>query len=186
MAGDLAVFIGQVLRRPHQVVALAPSSQSLAAAMAAVVTPATGRVAELGPGTGRITRALLARGVRPDDLTLFERNPIFCTRLRARFPGVTVLNRSAELVGEQCLPGLGAVISGLPLLSMSEPVQRAIVAGAFAALRPDGVFVQFTYGPRPPIASAVRRALCLGWSRSAWIFDNLPPACVYTFRRQPD
>ena len=185
MAGDLAVFIGQVLRRPHQVVALAPSSQSLAAAMAAVVTPATGRVAELGPGTGRITRALLPAASGPTTSPVRAQPDLLHPAARAlsRRDGPQPLCRA----GRRAVPaGLGAVISGLPLLSMSEPVQRAIVAGAFAALRPDGVFVQFTYGPRPPIASAVRRALGLGWSRSAWIFDNLPPACVYTFRRQPD
>lgn len=39
MPSDLALFLGQLIRRPHQVVALAPSSADLARAMAAGLGP---------------------------------------------------------------------------------------------------------------------------------------------------
>ena len=48
------------LRRPGKVGAVVPSGPALAAALAAEVdTAAPGAVVELGPGTGRVTRALL-------------------------------------------------------------------------------------------------------------------------------
>ena len=179
--GDLRLFLGQMLRRPRHVVALAPSSRGLARSMASMLSPETGRVAELGPGTGSLTRAILARGVARENLTLFELNPAFCTRLAALFPGVRIENRPAQEMGAAGLSGLGAVISGLPLLSMPDPIQRAILAASFTALRPGGVFVQFTYGPVPPVAQAIREELGLTWRKLPRVWANLPPATVYIF-----
>jgi len=183
MPSDLALFLRQMMRRPQQVVALSPSSAELARAMTAGLSPATGRVAELGAGTGKLTRAILDRGVAPADLTLFELNPDFCDHLRATFPGVTVLNQGAETLGDTCRPGLGAVISGLPLLSMPNRVQSAILQGAFDLLRPRAGFTQFTYGPRPPIADEVLKALGLTARRGEKVWGNLPPARVYHITR---
>lgn len=183
MPSDLALFLRQLIRRPQEVVALSPSSAELARAMTDGLGPETGPVAELGAGTGKLTRAILDRGVRPADLTLFELNPDFCDHLRLMFPGVTALNAGAETLGTACAPGLGAVISGLPLLSMPNDVQTAIVGGAFTMLRPGAPFVQFTYGPRAPIAEQVRLDLGLTANRGEKVWGNLPPARVYRFVR---
>ena len=183
MSSDLALFLRQLIRKPQQVVALSPSSAELARAMTLGLSPATGRVAELGAGTGKLTRAILNRGVAPADLTVFEMNPDFCSHLRRTFPGVTVWSRGAETLGGTCAPGLGAVISGLPLLSMPNEVQMAILQGAFDLLRPKGTFVQFTYGPRPPVAEQVRLALGLTVRRGEKVWGNLPPARVYHLTR---
>jgi phosphatidylethanolamine/phosphatidyl-N-methylethanolamine N-methyltransferase len=183
MSSDLRLFLAQMLRRPHEVVALAPSSEDLARAMAAAIPMPAGRVAELGPGTGKLTRAILARGVAAADLTLFELNPEFCARLRDRFPGVAVLNAPAQALPDHCAPGLSAVVSGLPLLSMSDAVQQAIVGAAFDRLAPGGLFIQFTYGRNASVAPAVQRALGLVARRGARVWNNLPPARVWTYRR---
>lgn len=183
MASDLALFLKQLIRKPGQVVALSPSSAELARAMAAELGPQTGRVAELGAGTGKLTRAILERGVAPADLTLFEMNPDFCTHLHTAFPGVTVLHQGAETIGAALQPGLGAVVSGLPLLSMPVTVQMAILEGAFSLLRPGGAFVQFTYGPKPPLSEAIRQQLGLTARRGEKVWGNLPPARVYRYSR---
>lgn len=183
MSSDLALFLRQLVRRPQQVVALSPSSAELARVMTGHLSAATGRVAELGAGTGTLTRAILARGVAAESLTLFELNPDFCQHLRTKFPGVTVLNHGAETLGNACEPGLGAVISGLPLLSMPNNVQLAILRPAFDRLRPGGRFVQFTYGPGPPVAQEVQHALSLGIDRGDKVWGNLPPARVFHFYR---
>jgi phosphatidylethanolamine/phosphatidyl-N-methylethanolamine N-methyltransferase len=183
MSSDLGLFLSQLLRRPHEVVALAPSSDDLAQAMADRIPLPAGRVAEFGPGTGKLTRAILARGVAPQDLTLFELNPDFCTRLRSRFPGVTVVNGPAQSLSDHCAPGLSAVVSGLPLLAMTEAVQQSIVGAAFDRLAPDGVYIQFTYGRTASIAASVQRALGLQAERGPKVWNNLPPARVWTYRR---
>ena len=185
MRNDLKLFLRELLRKPGEVVALAPSSTELARAMTRDIGPQTGRVAELGGGTGAFTRALLARGVAPANLTVFELNPEFVGHLRRAHPGVTVLAAGAETIGAHCAPGLGATVSGLPLLSMPRELQRAIVGGAFDVMRPGGIFVQFTYGPRPPLAETLRVELGLSVTKGSKIWGNLPPARVYTYTRRP-
>jgi phosphatidylethanolamine/phosphatidyl-N-methylethanolamine N-methyltransferase len=77
------------------------------------------------------------------------------------------------------------VVSGLPLLSMPLALQRDILTGTFARVRPGAPYVQFTYGPAPPVARAVRDELGLDWRVSPRIWQNLPPARVYRFTRTP-
>jgi phosphatidylethanolamine/phosphatidyl-N-methylethanolamine N-methyltransferase len=152
--------------------------------MTAGLTQQTGAVVELGSGTGTITEAILARGVPPERLALFETNRVFAELLQRRFAGVQVLRLDAREIEKAPLEGVGAVISGLPLLSIPTPVQREIVEGAFRLMRPGGVFVQFTYGWRPPVDRPVREALGLEWEVSPWVWANIPPARVYAFRRR--
>lgn len=178
---DLALFIRQLLRRPLQVVALAPSSRGLCAEMVAGIDPGTGPVIELGAGTGNITQAILARGLPARDLHAIEMNPEFCAHLRARFPGITVHQMSAGDVGTLALDGVQAVVSGLPLLSMPLALQRDILTGSMDRLRAGAPYIQFTYGPKPPVAQPVRDALGLQWDVSGKIWWNMPPARVYRF-----
>jgi len=79
--------------------------------------------------------------------------------------------------------GAAAVISGLPLLSMPNGVRRDIVTSAFALLAPDAPFVQFTYGPRPPLPDDLIAAMGLSVEKGARILRNLPPARIYRFRQ---
>ncbi len=186
MPSDLALFVGQILRSPKTISAMAPSSQGLARAITAAIGPDTGPVAEFGPGTGVFTRMLLARGVAPRDLTLFEVNPTFAATLRVRFPGVRVINGGAQDIALHC-DAVGAVVSGLPLLSFPEGLIRAILAGAFSVLRPGAAMYQFTYGPRSPVPVAVAADLgvtAVPASRRVWL--NWPPARVYRLTRHTD
>ena len=181
-SSDFALFMGQLLKKPHQVVALAPSSRVLCAEMVAEIDPGAGPVIELGAGTGNITAAILARGVAPEDLHSIEMNPDFCARLRARFPGLNVHQMSAGDVGRLPVAGAQAVVSGLPLLSMPTGLQRDILTGTFQRVKPGGSYVQFTYGPKPPVTRAVREELGLTWRVSRKIWWNMPPARVYRFQ----
>ncbi len=73
------------LRRPGRIGAVVPSGPALAAALAAEIdTEVPGAVVELGPGTGRVTRALLEAGVEPSQLVAIERDASFCKLLRGR------------------------------------------------------------------------------------------------------
>ncbi len=93
---DLALFRRRLLKNPRQVSAIAPSSRTLARAMTLGLGPKSGRVVEFGPGTGRFTEAILARGVPPENLTLFELDEEFVAWLRQKFPGVTVHQLPAQ------------------------------------------------------------------------------------------
>ena len=180
---DIALFLGQAIRRPSQISAVVPSSRRLARAMAASLDPETGPVAELGAGTGNITREILARGVSPADLSLFELNPVFCHRLAAQFPGVRIENKPAQDMASLGVQNLGAVVSSLPLLSMPAPLQHEILRACLAALAPQGRIIQFTYGPRPPLDPQVQHDLGLAVHRGPQVLLNMPPARVYSYTR---
>jgi phosphatidylethanolamine/phosphatidyl-N-methylethanolamine N-methyltransferase len=180
---ETLLFLRQLISRPMQVSAIAPSSRFLGKAMAKDLGPQTGRVVEFGPGTGRLTRGILNAGVRPQDLTLFEMNPDFVSHLRTEFPGVTVHLAGAQTAPSLVPKGVGAVISGVPLLSMPMGLRKSVMASAFEILGPDGFYVQFTYGPRPALEQAELVDLGLVWKETAYVALNLPPARVHTFRR---
>ncbi len=180
-SSDFALFMGQLLRKPHQVVALAPSSKGLCAEMAAGLDPNGGPVVELGAGTGNITQAIIDAGIAPEQCHSIEMNPEFCERLRTRFPGLNVYQMSAGDCGDLPVEGAQAVVSGLPLLSMPTQLQRDILAGFTKLVRPGAAFVQFTYGPKPPVTAIVREELGLQWRKSGKIWWNMPPARVYRF-----
>lgn len=180
---EVKLFLRQAIAEPRQVGGVFPSSQALANAMASVTLSQPGPYAEFGPGTGRVTDALIARGVAPGDLTSFELSADFARALRERHPALRLFNAPAQSVTEHFQGELGAIVSGLPLLSMPEALQFDIVSAAFQALRPDGVFIQYTYGPRPSIARPVQRALGLQAERGPLVLGNLPPARVYVFRK---
>lgn len=181
---DTLLFLRQMISRPLQVSAIAPSSRFLAKAMARDLGPQTGRVVEFGPGTGRLTRGILNAGVKPQDLTLFEMNPTFVSHLKGSFPGVTVHLAGAETCPQLVEQGVGAVVSGLPLLTMPAELRQTIVGAAFQILAPGGIYVQFTYGPRPAMSDAELEALGLTWEQTAFVGLNFPPARVHTFRRK--
>ena len=183
MSGDLALFRRRLLQNPRQVSAIAPSSRHLARAMAEGLGPHTGRVVEFGPGTGRLTQAILDAGLPPSHLSLFELDPDFVRHLQQRFPGVAVHQLAADRADEVTAPGVGAVVSGLPLLSMPAPVRDAILAAAFRLLAPGAPFIQFTYGPMPPVPPETLVSLGLRAEAGRKVWLNAPPARVYRFYR---
>ena len=148
------------------------------------------RVIELGPGTGVMTRAILARGVKPDDLLLVELNPEMCHYMHNAFPTLRVCCADARELVSKCLDSgfsdggaADVVLSSLGLLSMPRDLQTGILKAAFDSLGPDGCFIQFTYGPACPVPREVLDELGLHATRGATVLRNVPPATVFVFRR---
>jgi phospholipid N-methyltransferase len=186
---DFVHFFRSWMSNPLRVASVAPSGESLARLITKEIAPMDGPVIELGPGTGVFTRALLARGVAQSDLTLIEYGPEFVPGLQRRFPEARVLQMdAAKLAQSHIFDGdeVGAVISGLPLLSMSPRKVTAILGGAFTYIRPGGAFYQFTYGPRCPVPRPILDRLGLKAVHIGHTVRNLPPAAVYRIsRRKP-
>lgn len=181
MIKNIPLFLHQAMSNPTGIGAVIPSSRALGRLMARQIDPLNGPVVEIGPGTGAITRQILAAGISPQNLTLFDMNKSFCERLKQQHPNVCVHNRMAQDIASLGMVGLGAVVSGLPLLNMPINVQMDIAKCVFSALKPGAPMIQFTYGTKPPLAPEVLSKLGLEWSNSRRIRFNLPPATVYVF-----
>lgn len=194
MTADIALsdflhFFRSWISHPLRVAAVTPSGNPLARLMTQEIAPIDGPIIELGPGTGVFTRALLSRGVAESDLTLVEFGPEFIDSLCSRFPQAHVLQMDAARLGRAGIfegQPVGAVVSGLPLLSMSPRKVTAILASSFAYMRPGGSFYQFTYGPRCPVPRPILDRLGLKATHIGGTMRNLPPAAVYRIsRRKP-
>lgn len=184
---DEARFIRSWFDNPLRAGAVSPSGRSLARMMARYVDQhATGPIIELGPGTGAITEALLARGVAPARLFLIEFDPNFCKHLQSRFPGVNVIEGDAyafrELLSGRLSAPVASIVSSLPLLVKSEKQRLDLLADAFDCLAPGGAFIQFTYGPVSPIPRYRQFGPTFRAERSPQVWLNLPPASVWTYR----
>jgi phosphatidylethanolamine/phosphatidyl-N-methylethanolamine N-methyltransferase len=185
---DDAKFLKNWLDNPLKLGAVTPSSPFLARRMAEAVDPSIpGPVIELGPGTGPVTEALLARGVSPERLVLIEFNPEFCELLRGRFPGVTVVQGDAyamdatlagRLSGDLAQPA-AAVVSSLPLTTRPVKARLDMFARARVMMRPDAPFIQFTYGVASPLPVKLAGVTA---RKSDWVLRNIPPAQVWTYR----
>ncbi|MEM7779078.1 MAG: methyltransferase domain-containing protein [Pseudomonadota bacterium] len=180
------VFGREWLRSPKQVGAITPSSRRLARAITDGISGRTGPVIELGPGTGVITRALLANGVRPDDLAAIELAAAFALALRKKHPDIRVIEGDAGRLDSLSpfAPGtVGHVVCGLPLVTLPKDLAERILEGSFAVLKPQGAFRLFTYSPRCPVPQAMLERLGLKATRISRTLRNLPPASVYELRR---
>ena len=181
---DQLRFLGRLAANPHQVGAIAPSSERLARAMAVEADPVRdGRVLELGPGTGVVTKALIVRGFAPERIVAIEYDQPFALALPERCPGVSVIHGDAfclvKTVGGD--ERFAAIISSLPLLNFPPASRQGLIADALARLAPGAPFIQFSYGLSPPVAAS--DGACVRLAARVWL--NLPPARVWVYRREP-
>jgi phosphatidylethanolamine/phosphatidyl-N-methylethanolamine N-methyltransferase len=179
--GDMSIT-REFLHHPMLTGAIAASSPRLAATMTAGLglEHAT-RVAELGPGTGVFTEAIVSL-LRPEArLTAVEINPRFATALRTRFPQADVVTGSAENLA---LEQLDVVVSGLPWTAMTADRQQRTLDAVTASLTPHGRFTTFAYAhtawtpPARRFAASLRSRFAVV-ERTSVVWANLPPAFVY-------
>ena len=184
------LFFRQWVRAPLSTASVVPSSRFLAKKMISEVPKEAQQVIELGAGTGVFTQLLVARGAPLNHIMVVELNPAMAQALTSEFPAVQVINGDAvylRAIVEQTpnftLGQVDAVVSGLGFLNMPNNVVQSIVAAAFEVLAPGAPFVQFTYGPKSPIAVSIVRALHLKVRRASFTLRNFPPASVYVYTR---
>lgn len=180
------MFLTKWLKSPLTVASVTPSSPQLAKAMADCLPGGDGLVIELGGGTGPITKALSHHVAQPEHLVVVERDQHFYEFLRGRFPSHTVIKGDALHLSELILAAMPnvpvrAVVSGLPLLSMSGAVQRGIVEQALNVAGEGGRFIQFSYGLSSPLKKSIAKDLNLSVRCAAQVWRNVPPAKVWIY-----
>jgi phosphatidylethanolamine/phosphatidyl-N-methylethanolamine N-methyltransferase len=186
--GDQARFLKSWIESPLTAGAVAPSGPHLARQMASYLDPqSTGIVVELGPGTGPVTEAILARGIAPQRLILIEYDGDFCALLRHRFPGVSVVQGDAYGLAKTLAGRIGgqrvaAFVSSLPLLTRPIETRAQLLAQALAMSEANAPFIQFTYGLTSPVPLDIG-GFTAKVSKRIW--RNVPPARVWVYRGQP-
>ena len=178
-------FFKTWIDKPKALGAVLPTSSITARRMAGVIDPdSPDPVLELGPGTGVITKAILDRGVAPENLYSVEHTEAFLPELKRDFPGVNIIHGDAFNLDE-ALPDLkGAkfdtVISAVPLLNFSAEHRVAFLNDLFSRLNPGRPVVQISYGPMSPIPPG-KGAYTV--EPLDWMFRNFPPARLWVYRK---
>ncbi len=142
-------------------------------------------IVELGPGTGVFTREIRKRYPN-HQLIAIEFNESFAARLQERMADVTVVTGCASQIRSHLenleipVESVGAVISGLPLLSLPHQLSTSIFNSIADVLEPGQRYIQFTYSKR-----MWRRFQPPGFrfDRSHFVLFNFPPAVVMPFTR---
>lgn len=184
---EAELFFRQWLRSPKSMGSVIPSSKALARAVTDQIVWEPGQtIVELGAGTGAISQGLLDSGLPPEAMMMVELDRPLFEYLRDRFPAVRVINgdatRLVDILRQQGVEQVSTVISGLPMVNMPIEFQRSIVEQSFAALRPEGCLLQYSYSPVTPIRA---KQLEVEAKLVRFVIRNLPPATVWRFRRLP-
>jgi phospholipid N-methyltransferase len=185
--------MSQFLKSPRSIGTILPSSRELAELMIEPIDFETAStIVEFGPGTGTIT-ALVAKKLKPQTRYIgIERNEKFCDDLKAKFPQLTFVNRSAgdveEILKSFNIDSVDAILCGIPWASLPAGVQPEILNGVQKSLKPGGVFVTFAYvsGLMLPAAWELRQELKTRFSSvttTRVIWNNFPPAFTYVCHR---
>lgn len=177
----LLLFFREIFSNPLAIGAVCPSSKRLATAIATQIPiELSGKIIELGPGTGVVTQALLEHGINPEKLVAIERSNMFVKHLIKKFPQLTVIEGDAKdlahLLTEDAT--VSVIVSGLPLRSLPEGTVKSILGTIDKVLADGGLFIQFTY-----FYGSKGLSLPQSFHRiySKRIFLNFPPARIDVF-----
>jgi phospholipid N-methyltransferase len=177
------------------------SSRWLVEAMLAAIPSDAKLVVEFGPGTGTLTRAILAKLGPHAKLYAIELDAALlegCTKAIGdpRLIGVHGSAADAvQLLGPSVVHSADAVISSLGLSLMDEETRRAIMLAAQALCAPQAAFTQYAYVHARFVAYSQQRKKFFTWDarpfvRGLWprveetmVWLNVPPALVFTCRK---
>ncbi|MCX7338054.1 MAG: hypothetical protein NTX76_02065 [Alphaproteobacteria bacterium] len=193
------LFFKTWLSKPMQLGTFAPITSKFAHFAANKVMQSDGVkdgiVIEIGAGTGRLTRSLLAAGIKPENLIVVELDPDLCGFLRKSLPTVVPENAPSPLVIEgdaanlvslipaQYVGKVAAVVSVVPLMYLPLTVRERIVKAAFDVMHPAGPLFQVTYSPKSPMTFVDT----INQKRTGSLWLNFPPGFVwhYTVKDAP-
>ncbi len=204
---EYQLFFREYVRNFRTTGAILPSSRSLAKALSRYVGGDRPKhILEVGPGTGAVTVAIIARMGPDDRLDLVELNGCFVQRLRQRFetepafrqvaPRCRILHQPVEELPAE--PTYDVIISGLPLNNFTPDEVARISHAMRALLCPGGTLSFFEYiGIRwarswlsrrqqrrrlRAISQVLGEMLREHEVRRDWIWANVPPAWVHHVR----
>jgi len=170
---------------PKSVGAILPTSAVTARRMASVISPASGLpVLELGPGTGIITKAILGRGVAPENIVSIEYSRDFYRHLKKTIPGVNFINGDAfdleTTLADWRDRKFDAVVSAIPMLSFPMEKRIALLEDLLDRMPPGRPVVQITYSPVSPIDARPDR---FHIRHLDFVVRNIPPAQLWVYSR---
>lgn len=164
---------------------IVPTSGITARRMASVINPHSGLpVLELGPGTGVITKAILQKGVQPENLVSVEFSTDFYQHLVKTYPGVDFINGDAfdldTTLGLRRDQKFDSVISAVPLLNFPMHMRVSLIDDLLSRVPVGRPVIQISYGPLSPVVAMPDRYQI---SHYDFVVRNIPPAQLWVYRK---
>lgn len=142
-------------------------------------------IAELGPGTGSVTRLMRAKLPVSSTVFLFERDPKMRSNLKKTYPEFLFHSNASYLlkrIDQEHVHQLDSIICGLPFFNFSRKMSQNILSQIHTALRPGGMLVLYQYS----LHMKKRLAELFDIEKIQFVPFNFPPAFIYTCRKRED
>ncbi|MFF2912503.1 class I SAM-dependent methyltransferase [Paenibacillus sp. NPDC057934] len=178
------LFLYKFLQAPLSTGNIVPSSRRLAQALLAPIPwERVNTLAELGAGTGAVTRHLPS-AQQPMQVLLFEKDQELRRSLKLRFPDYRCYPDSSRLrlaLHNGKLEKLDCIVSGLPFWSMGGEKRTQLLSQISASLKDEGMFVVFSY-----YFKQIQKDLkpFFDIQSTTFVALNFPPAVVYVCRKK--
>lgn len=178
-ASQVWTFFKNFVCSPASVGSVVPSSRYLVSAMVSLVEwQHVKHVAELGAGTGVITRSIDESRMPDSRFYCFERDEGMRLDLAQKFRNIDFYQDAFMLrnIIKPCKgQGLDCVISGLPFANFRPSEREQILRDVYDCLNPGGTFLAFQYSRvlQPYLVAAY------GKFESRLVWANIPPAFVF-------
>ncbi|MFO1442482.1 methyltransferase domain-containing protein [Bacillus sp. Bva_UNVM-123] len=177
------LFLRKFLLQPKQIGSVWPSSQFLAAKMVQYLHWNNVRsIAELGAGTGAITKAIESCVSESTKVFLYEKDHKMNSMLQAKYPQFICFSDACTLtedIQQHGVEQLDCVISGLPFFNFPPETREKLITQVVNALKPGGYFIAFQYSLQ--MKKELAKAFTI--EKIGFVPFNTPPAFVYVCRK---
>lgn len=146
---EYLLFLQGFLKDPKRVGNILPSSQLLANKIVqSIQWHDVNAVAELGAGTGAVTRFISSQLTKSTKLLLFERNKKMRDYLKAHYPECIFHSNASFLLkkmNQENIRELDCIICGLPFFNFSYEMRDNILHQIVHSLKSGGILVSYQH-----------------------------------------
>ncbi len=178
------LFLRSFINHPKRVGSVVPSSLFLAESIVRQAPwPEIKAVAELGSGTGAITRAISVNVNETTKVLLFEMNETMRNNLSTEYPDFSCYpdaSRLVKVMTDVQIDQLDCIFSGLPFFNFERELRDTLIEQINQSLKPGGLFIAFQYS----LQMKKQLSEYFNIEKINLVPFNIPPAFVYVCRKK--
>jgi phospholipid N-methyltransferase len=178
------MFLHKFIQNPKRIGSVLPSSRFLANKMVqSVPWNKVKSIAELGSGTGAVTRFIKSSVFESTKVFLFEMDENMKANLQKQYPKFVCHTNACHItnvIKQHDVEQLDCIISGLPFFNFPWELRENVTDQIIKALKPGGYFIAFQYS----LQMKKHLVNLFDIERINFVPLNFPPAFVYICRKK--